>query len=204
MLSRKSYGKLVAVAILIFVSNNSTPAQGESIYRLPAGTRITLRLADELSSRFSTAGDTFIAKVTQPVRMRDVIVVPVGASVEGRVSAANAASGGGHSGGMDLSFLTLTYSNGVACDIDGSLRTMLLPERNRSFGYFSVLGGAGVGAILGSLTGSGRNILIGTAAGAGAGAVAAAGRKGSDVSIGKNVEFEIELKKEVVLPVLDY
>ena len=165
---------------------------------------MTLRLDDAISSRYSTAGDTFVARTAKAVIVGDVTVIPVGTQVEGRVSAAKAASGGGHSGDLDVTFVNLLYSSGTKCGIDGSLRSKLVPERKRSFSYLSVLGGAGAGALLGAVTGSGRNVLIGTAAGAGAGAIIAASRKGSEVGIGKNVEFDIELNKEVVLPVLDY
>lgn len=204
MLSRKSYRRLASVAVLIFVTSYAVAAQGDSIYRLPAGTRLTLKLENELSSRFSTAGDTFIAKVAKPVVIRDVVVVPVGTSVSGEVVAAKAAGTGGRSGDMDLSFLTLAYTSGASCEIEGLLPSKLAPERNRRPAYLSVLAGAGIGALLGGVTGSGRNVLIGTAAGAGAGTLIEAVRKGSDVGIGKNVEFEIELKKEALLPVLDY
>lgn len=204
MLTRK-YERLAGVAVLIFVISFTAQSQGNSIYRLPAGTRMTLKLDDELSSRYSGAGDTFIAKVARPVFIRDVMVVPAGTAVQGSVASATSAGIGGRSGDMRLSFVTLFYGSEMSRAIDGSLTTQLRAERKGSaFRYLSVLGGAGIGALLGGVTGSSRNVLIGSAAGAGLGVAIAASRKGSDVRIGKNVEFEIELKKEVVLPVLDY
>ena len=49
--------------VLIFVSTGFLYAQSESIYRLPAGTKIKLKLGAELKTGVSGVGDTFIAKV---------------------------------------------------------------------------------------------------------------------------------------------
>jgi len=46
--------------------------------------------------------------------------------------------------------------------------------------------------------------LIGAGIGGGVGTAVALLRKGKDVRIRKGEEFEIELRKEVMLPVLDY
>ena len=53
-------------------------------------------------------------------------------------------------------------------------------------------------------TTSGSGALIGAGVGGGAGTCIALLRKGRDAKIDRGGEFEIELKKEVILPVLDY
>ncbi|MEQ1924391.1 MAG: hypothetical protein ABL952_17985, partial [Pyrinomonadaceae bacterium] len=74
---------------------------------------------------------------------------------------------------------------------------------SNTFSILSILGGAATGALVGSAN-SPTGALIGAGIGAGAGTGAAMLRKGKDVKIRRGEEFEIELKKDVVLPVLDY
>lgn len=204
MKAQKSLTRTAAATFLIFGIFISAFGQRDSIYRLPAGTRITLKLDAELSSRVSSPNDTFVASVSRPVLIRDVVVVPAGTTVEGRVISSNAASSGGNNGRLDLTFVSLRYSNELSRSIDGSLVKGLKAEQGSAASMLSILGGAGIGALFGGLTGSGRNVLIGAGAGAGVGTAIALSRKGKDVRIAKNVEFEIELKNEVILPVVDY
>ncbi|MBK6724918.1 MAG: hypothetical protein IPG58_17135 [Acidobacteria bacterium] len=87
--------KFAALAVLIFVNSTLVlRAQDDSIYRLPAGTKISLRMDAEINSRVASVNDTFLAYVTKPVKRRDVVVVPQEAVVEGRVTKVSPASGG--------------------------------------------------------------------------------------------------------------
>jgi hypothetical protein len=194
----------LATALLIFGSFVFTAAQPESIYRLPAGTRIKLKLDAEINSKVSTVNDTFIASISQPVLVRDAIVLPVGTVIEGRVTGARAASPGGKGGRLDLAFVTLELSNDQRRSIDGILVGRPDSGSISTMKVLTILGGTAIGAVFGGLARTGNGALLGAGIGAGVGTAIALSQKGKDVSIGKNVEFEIELRKEVVLPVLDY
>jgi len=52
---------------------------------LPEGTTIRMKLETALSTVNNKAGDTFAGRVTEPVMLEGKTIVPVGASVEGRV-----------------------------------------------------------------------------------------------------------------------
>ena len=74
--------KVFAFFILFFViyiplSAQSPPA-ADSIYRLPAGTHIRLRMQGDIGSKFSSVDDTFLTRVALPVVVRDVTVLPMG------------------------------------------------------------------------------------------------------------------------------
>ena len=196
--------RAAVLATLIFGIQIAVYGQRDSIYRLPVGTRITLKLDAELSSRVATVDDTFVATIAKPVLMSDVVVLPTGTAIEGRVTGSRAASAGGKQGKLELSFDTIRFSADLIRKIEGELVGRIDPVRNDSFKTLSILGGAGIGAAIGVIGRTGRTIALGTGIGAGIGTGIALSRRGSDVSIGKNVEFEIELKKEVILPVLDY
>jgi hypothetical protein len=177
--------------------------QDDPIYRLPAGTRIKLKLDAEINSRVSTVNDTFLAFVASPVTVRDAVVLPAGTVIEGRVRGVKQAGAGGRTGQMDLIFETLRLSNGTR-PIDGVLVTKLGPESSKGLKLGSILGGVAAGAAVGGSTGSGRRVLMGAATGAGLGTALALLLRGKNVRISKNAVFEIELRSPVVLPVSDY
>ena len=68
----------------------------------------------------------------------------------------------------------------------------------------TILGGTALGGILGSVSNKDNGALIGAGIGAGAGTGVAFLIKGKDVKIKSDAKFEIELTKEVTLPVQDY
>lgn len=204
MTLRKSLTRTIFLTLLIFGIFDAAHGQGDSIYRLPAGTRIKLKLDAELSSKFSSVNDTFIASLAEPVIVRNVVVVPAGTLVGGRVIAARPAASGGKNGSLDLSFESMKFSDDDFRNIDAVLVDKLTAAANNQFGVLSVVGGAGIGALFGSISGSSRGALIGGGIGAAIGTGIALSRKGKEVKIDKNVKFEIKLRREVVVPVLDY
>ena len=190
--------------LLIFANFSLTYAQADSIYRLPAGTRITLKLDAEINSRVSSVDDTFTAIVTKPVLVRETVVLPAGSVVEGRVASVSRAAGGGKGGKLDVTFEWLKLSADTRRNIDGVLIKKLSADSSQTFNTLSILAGTVAGVGVGAAARSATGALIGAGVGAGIGTGLALFRKGKEVRIRKDEEFEIELKKEVVLPVLDY
>ena len=68
----------------------------------------------------------------------------------------------------------------------------------------TVAGGTAIGAILGAVSKADSGALIGAGIGAGAGGVIAYLKKGKDVKIKADEKFEIEITKNVILPVKDF
>jgi hypothetical protein len=56
---------------------------------LPTGTAVKIKLETTLATFSSKAGDPFSARVTEPVVIDGKTVIPIGATVEGRVTKAN-------------------------------------------------------------------------------------------------------------------
>lgn len=191
---------LTVIPLLIFA--NSIMAQSESIYRLPAGTRILLTVDAEISSKVATVNDTFVAVLARPVMVRDAIALPVGTKIDGRVSGVLRATSGVQPGKLDLVFENLRISSN-AIRIDGVISTRIGDRSSRKFTLLSIFSGIAVGAAVGGAK-SGRGAILGAGLGAGAGASVALLRAGKDARIRKGEEFEIELRREAVLPVLDY
>src|SRR5271170_8429417 len=56
---------------------------------LPTGTAVKMKLETSLATFSSKAGDPFSARVTEPVVLDGKTVIPIGATVEGRVTKTN-------------------------------------------------------------------------------------------------------------------
>src|SRR5438477_11681601 len=69
--------------------NNAPPKTstwfGKKEMTLPAGTVITVRLANAVGSKLSNSGDQFNASVATPVEADGKVVVPSGAEASGKV-----------------------------------------------------------------------------------------------------------------------
>lgn len=196
--------QLITFSLLIFANSVFAAAQPDSIYRLPAGTRIRLKMEVELSSRVASVNDTFIATVAKPVLIRDIVALPVGTIIEGRVTSVSKAAGGGHNGTLEPVFGSLRFTNTAPIKIDGVLVNKMVVPSSSILTFLSVIGGIAIGAVIGAASNVHNGVLIGAGVGAGAGTGVALLRKGKDVRIRTGEEFKIELKREVVLPVLDY
>lgn len=196
--------KIFAIPFLIFAFVNIAAAQSDLVHRLPIGTRIRLRMDAGISSRISSVNDTFTTTVAKPIVVDDVVVLPFGTVIEGRVTDVSSADVGGRNGQMNVRFETIRFSDRVSRQIEATLVPRLQPPSGRLTRIVSILGGTVVGLAIGAASGSKRGILIGATLGAGSGTAVAFLRKGKDVAIRTGEEFEIELKREVMLPATDY
>lgn len=192
-----------ALILLFFVSFSIIEAQ-DSIYQLPPGTKIRLRMETEINSKVSSAGDTFITRVVLPVVVRNAVVLPAGTIIEGRVTKAESAAVGGQSGKLEINFENLLFADGARRNIKGRLVNPLVAESARKSNVLTVIGGTTIGALFGAVSRKENGALIGAGAGAGIGATVVFFKKGKDVRIKTDEEFDIELEKQVTAPVLDY
>lgn len=196
--------RLGFVPVMILASFVLVSAQTDSIYRLAAGTRIRLKMDVEINSRVASVGDTFTAAVSKPVVNRDATVLPVGTLIEGRVANVSSAGLGARDGKLDLVFETVRLSSEVTRPMDGILVTRPHHRSPRVIKGLAIMGGTIAGAVLGAVARSAGGAMIGAGVGAGAGTAVAMLRKGKDMTIGRDEEFEIVLRSDVLLPVLDY
>ena len=200
---RRQTTKIFAFLFLFFASFLAVESQ-DSIYRLEAGTKIRVSMDNEINSEVAGVNDTFTTKIAEPVRVRETIVLPVGTVIEGRVTKVKRAASGGKGGILSVRFETLRFENGEKREIEGVLVNELKAASLQKTSILTVIGGTAIGALLGAVSKAENGALIGAGIGAGAATGAALVRKGKNVRIRTNEKFEIELKKQVILPVQDY
>jgi len=164
MIRETALRRVKLLTLLIF--GVSLPAAAQSdYYKLPAGTHLRVKVDVELSSKVASVNDTFLARVTEPVKLNDTVILPEGSLVEGRVTGVSPAGVFGHSGSLKIVFENLKAFGGTR-HIDGTLAWNLEPSKP----FFLV----------------------------------ACFVKGHEARLKKNEEFEIELKRDVTLPVTAY
>lgn len=162
---------------------------------IPAGTVITVRTAQALSSKTSQEGETFTATVARPVDVDGAVAIPDGASATGTVVAAHPL--GRFKGGallqVRLSSITI---NGQSVPVD----TSAVARAEKSKGKRSATligGGAGLGAIVGAIAGGGKGAAIGALAGAGAGTAGTAFTGNKEIEIPAEYALSFKLLKPV-------
>ena len=134
---------------------------------IPPGTRLRVRLDQDLGSKISMPGDTFGATLIDPVVVDNTVVLPQGARAEGTVIEARPL--GRFKGGAMLAIRLERVRTGWGV-YPVSTTTVERAEagKGRRTAEF-IGGGGGLGALIGGLAGGGEGALIGALAGAGAG-----------------------------------
>ena len=144
-----------------------------------AGTNLTVRLVDSLSSKTSSPGDSFSATLQDPVVVGGNTVIPAGARAKGTV--VDAKPLGRFKGGASLEIrLTSITINGTPT----SVQTAAFARTEKGKGKRTAVmagGGTALGGIIGGIAGGGKGAAIGMLAGAGAGGAGAAFTGNKDI-----------------------
>ncbi len=162
---------------------------------LPAGTVLTVRLGETLSSKSSQAGQSFAATVAQPVQVDGKTVIPDGASARGTV--VDAKPLGHFKGGALLRVrLTSVTINGSDVNVQTAAVARSLQGKGKRSATM-IGGGAGLGALIGGLAGGGKGAAIGAVAGGGAGTAGAAFTGNKDVVLPAESALSFKLVQPV-------
>src|SRR5580698_6897246 len=197
----KKFESLLCVMVV------SLAAMAQNSISLPTGTSLTVKLENNLATYSSKTGDPFSARVTEAVLLDGKTVIPVGATVQGRV--AQVSEPRRISGRPTIGILpdTLVMPDGQKFVLSASLAQTNLhngTEVNNE-GQFKGRGhdgqdvteigmATGGGMVIGGLAGGGKGVAIGGAIGATATVVHWLGKKKS-ATLMAGTELVMELNR---------
>jgi len=167
-------GMLLLAAMAVAQAAQTNPA-------VPAGTALMVKLDTTLATFSNKPGDPFQAKVSQPVMLSGKIMIPAGATVEGRVTKVNEPrriSGkptiailpeavifpSGERYFLDATLVDTSLGRGSDVDTEGQFKGSGYDKRDK------IETGAGTagGMLIGGLAGGPVGLVVGGAVGAGA------------------------------------
>jgi len=134
---------------------------------VPAGTVLTVRTGQALSSKSSQTGQTFLATLAQPVSVGGMSALPAGSTVSGTVVTAKAKGKVKGEGQLDLSLTSISLGGHTY-----QIQTNVLSSTVKGKGKRTAVatgGGAAGGALIGGIAGGGKGAAIGAGVGAAAG-----------------------------------
>ncbi len=198
------------------ISTTSRRSAGQGAYTVAAGTKVRVRIENEINSKVSRVGDRFDTKVTEPVYGNTgVIVIPTGSTIVGRVDAVTAAKKGGDPGTISVNFVQVRLPDGRSQAINGSLTSLdtksaksdnegtASGDDRKNDKIIFIGGGAAGGAILGGIIGGGKGAGIGAIAGAIGGLLGERMTKGEDARVKSGTEFGVYINRAFSLPRYD-
>lgn len=166
---------------------------------IPAGTALALELQTAVSSDKSRAEDSVRAKVTQPVVIDGMTVVPAGAVVSGSVLEAK--ESGRVSGLASVSFrFDRLRSGDESYDIHTArIAREAKPTKGEDAKKVGI--GAGAGAVVGAIAGGKKGAAIGGIVGAGAGTGVVMATRGEEVRLGPGAKVKTTFEDPIAVAV---
>lgn len=170
---------------------------------VPAGTTVSIRMNETLSTEGSQAGDSFTARLDNPiVDASGAVIVPAGATVRGRVTAVAASGRVGQTAAIKLAFESVSFG-GQSYPLHATVQSAEVQQSTRTSTAESagkVAAGAAAGAILGQVLGKDtESTLKGAAIGAAAGTAVAMGTTEVDAVLPQGAEVVIRVDQPITV-----
>jgi hypothetical protein len=160
---------------------------------LPAGTALRILLADGVGTDSSAPGSQFAATLAEPVVVEGKTVLKKGASVTGRV--VDVQQPGRVKGRASMS-LVLVAVNHDGKSVPVATQTYVgVAKSNKKRDAGIIAGSAGVGAVVGAITGGGKGAATGAAIGGGGGTGVVLATRGDDLHYPPETRLTFVLSK---------
>jgi hypothetical protein len=144
------------------------PTPQPHVVTLPAGTVVSVRMGETVSTEHNYTGDTFRATLLSPIVQDGFIIADRGSKVLGRVVDAQAAGRMAGAAGLTLALTEINTTDSQRVTIETST---FQRRSNNNVGpdAATIAGAAALGAIIGGIAGGGKGAAIGAGAGGAAG-----------------------------------
>ncbi len=165
---------------------------------VPAGTVLTVRVEQALSSKNSNAGDSFSATLAKPVSVGGVTAIPARTTVRGTVVTAKSKGKIKGEGELTLA-LTSIRLQGQTYNIKTSVLNNTIKGKGTRTAK-TTGGGAAGGALIGGIAGGGKGAAIGALLGGGAGLAGGAMTGNQQIEIPVESVLSFRLSAPLTLP----
>ncbi len=164
--------------------DNGTPiasSERPATMRIPAGTAISVRLLDTISSRSAHAGEEYLAELTAPLVADGQTLFDKSARARILVMSADASGGLQHPGFLRISLDSIQDPHGNWVRVE-SAPLSAKGESHKKRNTAIIGGTSALGAAIGAIAGGGKGAAIGAISGAGAGTAGAYATGKKDVT----------------------
>jgi hypothetical protein len=165
---------------------------------VPAGTVLTVRTSQALSSKSSQTGQTFLATLAQPVSVKGMSALTAGSTVSGTVVAAKAKGKVKGEGQLDLSLTSISVG-GHTYQIQTNVLSSAIKGKGKRTAA-TTGGGAAGGALIGGIAGGGKGAAIGAGVGAAAGFIGGTLTGNKQIEIPAESALSFTLAQSLTLP----
>jgi len=167
---------------------------------VPDGTALTVTLADAISTGTNKEGDHFTAHLSDPLIVNGKIVAEKGDRISGHIKTLEEPGRVKGRARLELVLDEITTSNHTYKISTEPFIAVGGSNKDRDAGM--IAGGAGVGAIIGAVTGGGKGAAIGAIIGGGTGTTAVLLTKGDQLKLEPETKVNFVLSKDIDLPVI--
>jgi hypothetical protein len=212
---KKCFGLALNPA-LFFILLVPSISQATPEATLPEGTKITLQLNKNLSTKTNREGDSFTAVVTTPVNLGDRMIIPKGSVVNCSISRIVRPGRFQGKAQMNFVFQSIDVSGRrripivatlVKVDQDGNIGVhsegSIEGENSTARNVARILTPTIIGGGIGVVAGGSRGAEIGAGAGALIGLTSVFSSDGKHLEIHRGSTLDIELNRPLILPAED-
>lgn len=177
---------------------NETATPTPHVVTLAAGTPVSIRLGETLSTEDNYSGDTFRAVMMTPVIMDGFIIADRGSKVLGQIVFARRAGRLQGNADVALAVTEINTTDGQRVSIETDTYEKRGPS-NALIEAAKIGGGAALGAIIGGLAGGGKGAAMGAGAGGAAGTGAVLFSHGRPAVVPAETVLQFRLAKAVTI-----
>jgi hypothetical protein len=174
------------------------PVRVPKTVTIPAGTLLSVRVDDHLSSSTTHSGDSFRASLDQPIVVDGAVIAERGAKVEGRVTESDPGGKVRGTATLQLELVRLNTSDGQRLRVQTEGFTKQAQKSTKKDAAKIGIG-AGLGAAIGAIAGGGKGAAIGAGIGGAAGTGAVMTTRGEAAEVPAETRMTFRLREPITV-----